>query len=231
VPIVRDNIGPLNIYLRDKRLTRVKAPDVVMLQGFGTGPRCMRPVADHLKANGLHCAAAPTGGLLGHLQTASIRRAAKRLTRYLAKLPPGHKPWILGHSIGGIIARWAIQRGGAHPHVAGLITLGSPHQGCPAAVAGVVIAASMLSTAPWSILPGAPLIRQLGKSPWPMGLPFISITSNADLLCRPKWGQVDFADDVLVRNMVVDGLGHTKMLRDPKLLNVIVQLMAERDAA
>jgi len=231
VAIVRDNIGPLNIYLRDKTLSRVTAPDVVMLQGFGTGPRGLRPMAKHLARHGLVCAAAPTGGLFGHLQTKAVRRAGKRLARYLSKLPPDHKPWIIGHSIGGIIGRWAIQRCGAHEHVRGLITLGSPHQGCPAALAGIAIGLGMLSTATWSILPGAPLIRRLNKSPWPTQLPLISITSSSDVLCRPKRGRVRFADDAQIRNVVVDGLGHTEMLRDARLLNIIHGLMDERRAA
>ena len=114
--LVRDNIGPLNIFLRDKGLIRSDVPDVVMLQGFGTGPRCMRPVADHLRRYGHRCSVAPIGGLLGHLQTRSVSRAAKRLERYLASLPPGARPWIVGHSIGGIIARVAIQNGQAAKH-------------------------------------------------------------------------------------------------------------------
>ena len=228
---LRENIGPLNIFLRDKALTQDKAPAVILLQGFGTGPRCMRPVADHLAQYGLSSATAPTGGLLGHLQTKAVRRAGRRLTRYLAKRPDGHRPWLIGHSIGGMIARWAIQKGGAHPHVAGLITLGAPHRGCPAAIAGIALGLGLISPAPWSIIPGAPLIRQLNAAPWPMHLPFISITSTGDRLCAPKWGRVDFADDDLVRNIVVDGLGHTAMLRDPRLLDVLRKLIDERRAA
>ncbi len=229
--LVRDNIGPLNIFLRDKGLIRSDVPDVVMLQGFGTGPRCMRPVADHLRRYGHRCSVAPIGGLLGHLQTRSISRAAKRLERYLASLPPGARPWIVGHSIGGIIARVAIQNGQAAKHVSGLVTLGSPHQGCPAAFAGLLIGLGLISPAPWSILPISPTIRKLNKTPWPRGVPLISIASTKDILCRPKRSRIPFADDDLVRNIIIDHHGHTAMLRSSQVLSAIQAILEQREAA
>ena len=229
--LVRDNIGPLSIFLRDKALLCADAPDVVLLQGFATGPRCMRPVADHLRRSGHQPAVAPIGGLFGHLQTCSVARAAKRLDKYLAQLPPGTRPWLVGHSIGGIIARVAIQNGEARHHISGLITLAAPHQGCPAAVAGLLLGIGLISTAPWSITPISPTIRKLNKTPWPRSVPFISIASTKDLLCRPKHSRIPFADDRLIRNIVIDHHGHTAMLRSSHVLNAIQDIVSERQAA
>ena len=229
--IVRDNIGPLNIYLRDKALMRPECPDVVMMQGFGTGPRCMRPVADHLKLHGHRPAVAPIGGLLGHLQTRSVTRAAKRLDKYLAALPPGCRPWLVAHSIGGIIARIAVQHGEAKHHISGLITLGAPHQGCPAAAAGLMLGIGFISTAPWSITPFSPTIRKLNKTPWPRNIPLISIATQGDVLCRPKHSHIPFADERLIRNIVLGQEGHTEMLRSAEVLQAIRSLLSHREAA
>ena len=228
---LRDNIGPLNIYLRDKALIRPGRPDVVMIQGFGTGPRCMRPMAEHLKLHGHRPAVAPIGGLLGHLQTRSVSRSAKQLDRYLTQLPAGCKPWLVAHSIGGIIARIAIQQGEARKHISGLITLGAPHQGCPAAAAGLLIGIGLFSTAPWSITPISPTIRRLNKMPWPRDVPLIAIASEGDVLCRPKHSHLPFADDRLIRNIVLGRDGHTQMLRSVAVLDAVQSLLCQRVAA
>ena len=70
-------------------------------------------------------------------------------------------------------------------------------------------------------MPISPTIRRLNKAPWPANLPLISIMSNKDMLCRPKSSRVPFADHDVVRNVVVDTLGHTEMLRSPRLLDVV----------
>jgi pimeloyl-ACP methyl ester carboxylesterase len=231
VAFLRNNIGPLSIYLRDSALTQTDRPDVVMIQGFGTGPRCMRPMAEHLSGYGHRCAVAPIGGFLGHLQTRSIARAASRLDDYLSSLPADCQPWLIGHSIGGIIARQAIQEGRAGRRVSGLITLGAPHRGCPAAAAGLMIGLGLFSTAPWSITPISPLIRRLNTIPWPRPIPLISIATEGDLLCRPRHSQIQFADDRLIRNITIGRHGHTQMLRSEQVLDAIATLIAAPAAA
>jgi pimeloyl-ACP methyl ester carboxylesterase len=231
VAIVRDNIGPLNIYLRDKALIGPTCPDVVMIQGFGTGPRSMRPVADHLQQFDLRAAVAPIGGLLGHLQTRSVSRAAKRLNAYLRDLPPDCRPWLVAHSLGGIIARMAVQDGEAKHHISGLITLGTPHQGCPAAAAGLMLGLGLISMAPWSITPLSPTIRNLNRTPWPRSVPLIAIASHSDVLCRPKHSHIPFADERVVRNLVLGDVGHTQMLRSQTVLQTITGLIDQQEAA
>ena len=112
-----------------------------------------------------------------------------------------------------------------------LVTLGSPHQGCPAAFAGLLIGLGLISPAPWSILPISPTIRKLNKTPWPRGVPLISIASTKDILCRPKRSRIPFADDDLVRNIIIDHHGHTAMLRSSQVLSAIQAILEQREAA
>jgi pimeloyl-ACP methyl ester carboxylesterase len=160
-----------------------------------------------------------------------VSRSAKQLDRYLAGLPAGCKPWLVAHSIGGIIARIAIQQGEARQHVSGLITLGAPHQGCPAAAAGLLIGIGLFSSAPWSITPISPTIRRLNKMPWPRDIPLIAIASQGDVLCRPRHSHLLFADDRLIRNIVLGQDGHTQMLRSVQVLDAVQSLLAQPEAA
>ena len=198
---------------------------MVMVQGFGTGPRAMRPVARFLSRRGLACAVAPLGGMLGYLQTRRVTTAARRLNRYLGSLDSRRSPWIIGHSIGGIVARYAIQQLDAGDRVAGVITLGTPHQGSPAAVLGLAVGLGVISTSLMQIVPGAPIIRRLNREPWPSKLPLYSIVSTGDLLCRPRSGQLPFADGQLVRNLEVSKLGHTEMMRTTSVLETVNSLI------
>lgn len=47
------------------------------------------------------------------------------------RVPPGQKVHIVAHSMGGLVARSAIEQHGAAAHVDTLITLGTPHSGMP----------------------------------------------------------------------------------------------------
>ena len=79
---------------------------------------------------------------------------------------------IIGHSMGGILARnYLKQRGGAK--VASCITLGSPHSGSQLAV----FAVSSLGRA---LLPGSPLLTQLNATPWDKSVPISAIYSSDD---------------------------------------------------
>ena len=219
--VIGENFGPWSIYLRDRKLTRENRPDVVLLQGFGTGPRAMRPLADKLAAAQLRSAVAPLGGLFGHLQTRGVGRNARKLAEYLCSLET--RPWIVGHSIGGIMARLAIQREGVATRVQGLITMGAPHVGTPAAIGGLAVGLGVISTSLYQIMPLSPAVIRLNRTPWPLGVKLISISGSRDVLCPPRFTRIPFADGVDVRDVRFDGLGHTEMLRDPAVLDWILR--------
>ena len=215
-----DNFGTPSFFL-PQRTDRSSRPDVVFVQGFGTSSRAMNAVRDHLAQEGTSSAVAPLGGLFGYLQTRGIKTAGRRLEEYLAALPDGHKPWLIAHSIGGIIARWAIQQEGAGRRIRGLITIGTPHKGTPAALAGLAVGLGTFSVAPYQMAPLSPTIRRLNKAPWPQDIPLLSIVSTRDPLCIHPFGLVPFADEKQVRCQVLSGLRHTQMLSDPEVLAMV----------
>jgi pimeloyl-ACP methyl ester carboxylesterase len=219
--LVRRNIGPLRNFAPTRYWRPRERPDVVLLQGFGTGPLTVHPLAKALTRRGLACCVPRLGGLLGYLQTEPVATAGRRLAEYLRALGPGRRPWLIGHSVGGIIARDAVQRAGAAGCVAGVVTVGAPHQGTPAAVLGWMLGLGLVSRSPRQMAPGARTLRRLNGMPWPDGMPLISVLSPQDLLCKPRSGRIPFADGAAIRNVLFEGLGHTEMLDDSTVHDAI----------
>ena len=72
------------------------------------------------------------GGLLWQYNTKSITKQAEFLYAKMEKVCKNHnieKFHIIGHSMGGLVARHYIQGHGGDQRVKSLITLGSPHHG------------------------------------------------------------------------------------------------------
>jgi len=123
-----------------------------------------------------------------------------------------------------------VQRGGAASRVAGVVTLGSPHRGTPAAIGGLFIGLGLISRCPWQMLPWAGTVRSLNGMPWPAELPLIAITSTSDLLCPPRFGSVPFADGQQICNKQFEGLGHTEMLRSAAVASYIASQLRPSDS-
>lgn len=219
--LIRRNFAPVRIYLPAPPAADDPACDVALIQGFFTTPAALDPLRDRLEAAGLSCGTPALGGLRGQYQTARLRASGEALARWLAARPADRPPpWIVAHSLGGLIARDAVQRHGAR--IAGLITLGTPHRGTPSAIAGLLL--GPLTRTPLDLLPwlGAP--RHLNRMPWPEALPLLSISGGADLLCPPPFGRLPLAGPA-IRARHHRRMGHTELLRAPDVLDEITALL------
>ena len=226
--LFRRNFGPFHIYLPALTGRRPPRPDVVLVQGFATGGRAMESLARFFERQGLTVAIPNLGGLMGYLQTRGVGRAGRRLAQYLRRLPSGVRPRLIGHSMGGMVIRQAIQVEGARDRAAGVITLGSPHRGAPLAVAALALGLGVVSRAPLDLLPLSRTIRRLNRTPWPAEVPMMSIVSRADALCVHPFGLIPFSDGRVVKNLITDGkFGHTELLWAAEVRSAIVQRLAD----
>ncbi len=63
----------------------------------------------------------------------SARQLAQAIEGWEAR-HPGAQAWIIGHSNGGIVARWYIEKEGGKEHVGRLFLIGSPWDGAPKSI-------------------------------------------------------------------------------------------------
>ncbi|MGN5631755.1 esterase/lipase family protein [Streptomyces sp. AC154] len=137
--------------------------------------------------------------------TCDIRTAAELLGRHVEEIcaRTGHREVdIVGHSLGGLIARYYVQRLGGDQRVRTLVTLGTPHSGTAVApLAGAL-----------------PIVRQMrgGSAPIEeLRLPapgcrtrFISFWSELDRVIVPAEAACVDHPDLDATNVRVSGIGH-----------------------
>ncbi|MET7901725.1 alpha/beta fold hydrolase [Streptomyces sp. NPDC005355] len=137
--------------------------------------------------------------------TCDIRTAAALLGRHVEEVcaRTGHSTVdIVGHSLGGLIARYYVQRLGGDARVHTLVTLGTPHAGTRVA--------PLLSAHPLvrQMCPNSDVIAELRQPAPDCRTRFISFWSDVDQLMIPaEVARIDHPD-VIARNIRVNGIGH-----------------------
>jgi pimeloyl-ACP methyl ester carboxylesterase len=97
---------------------------VVLVHGFLASAGVFRPLRARLERE--------TGARVAtftHAPGVGIRRIARRLARLVDQFPAGTRITVVGHSLGGIVARWYVQELGGHERVTQTISLASPFGG------------------------------------------------------------------------------------------------------
>jgi predicted alpha/beta hydrolase family esterase len=137
--------------------------------------------------------------------TLDIRQAARLLARHVEELRARtgqERVDIVAHSLGGLIARYYVQRLGGDSRVRTLITLGTPHSGTNAL--------------PWfgphplvrQMRPDSDLMAELAMPAAECATRFVAFWSDADQLMSPvSTARIDHPD-LNARNVEVHGIGH-----------------------
>jgi pimeloyl-ACP methyl ester carboxylesterase len=137
--------------------------------------------------------------------TCDIRRAAELLGRDVERIcaESGHgRVDLVGHSLGGLIARYYVQRLGGDARVRTLVTLGTPHTGTRAI--------ALLTPLPIvrQMRPGSALLVELARPARGCRTRFVSFWSDLDQLVVPVTAARLEHPDLSVRNVRVSGIGH-----------------------
>jgi len=112
----------------------------------------------------------------------TFHELVKRLEQLIAQARerfPDKPPILIGHSLGGLLARACVQSLEDSSHIGGVITLGAPHQGSKLAVLGVGKLAK-------SLIYRGPLIEELGEGASNSGTPCVALYSPIDNMVLPN---------------------------------------------
>jgi triacylglycerol lipase len=136
-----------------------------------------------------------------------IRSTAARLATVIEALceETGHERiHVVGHSLGGLITRYYVQRLGGDAHVETLVTLGSPHSGTHAAR---LLPIPLLK----QLRPGSDLMTELAMPAPGCSTRFVAYWSDLDQFIVPRRNARLDHPDLVTRNVLVRGSGHLSL--------------------
>lgn len=126
---------------------------------------------------------------------------------------------VVGHSLGGLISRYYVQRLGGDRRVASLVTLGTPHAG---SLWAHVVPTSLIR----QLRPGSQVMRELAEPAADCRTPITAVYSDLDQVVVPvASGRCDHPD-LAARNVLVRGIGHLSLPRHRAVVDEVAATLA-----
>ncbi len=194
-----------------------RQPPIILLHGLFQNRSCMYWLQFRLKRAGFKNVMAINTPSWRDLETLT-----EILARKIDEVIIAHKVekvHLVGHSMGGIIARNYIQRRGGAPRVACCLTLGSPH-------AGSKLAPFALSQLGKAVLPDSEFLNQLNAVDKPPTTRVIAVYTRHDNIVLPATNARLAAAD---ENIELDGMGHTSLLFHPRVMQTVISQLEGRE--
>ncbi len=157
--------------------------------------------------------------------TTDVRAAAENLAEHVEALAADtgyEQVHVVGHSLGGLIARYYVQRLGGHARVHTLVTLGTPHGGT---LPAYLLPAELCR----QLRPGSELLAELAEPARRCTTRFEAYWSDLDQLIVPQRNARILHRDLEVTNHLVRGTGHMSLPIDPRVVHGICSALAHLD--
>jgi hypothetical protein len=158
--------------------------------------------------------------------TTDLRAAARQLATAIEGVceQTGYdRIHVIGHSMGGLVARYYVQRLDGDARVHTLVTLGTPHAGTRAArlfPRGVC----------QQLTPSSAVIAELAEPAAGCQTRFVSFWSDIDGLISPKQSACIDHPDLSARNILIRGVGHMSLPIDRRIVREIASTLAQLDS-
>lgn len=232
--IINDTTDIIRSAVGKRRIERItdfelcKRP-VLLIYGFGANRRVMMILEERLRRDQFDVFTINMGGFLEILRTDGIEEMASFVNIKVRRLIDRYnlpKIAIIGHSEGGIIGRYMVQRLGADEYTHTLITLASPHRGTPFAYLGL-IATGFLGQNLWQLTPNSAFIKELNSTKFPEKVRFCAIYSRDDKLIPYPYSVPDSENIPDLCIIEVDGIGHNGFLFYKRPYQHILKILKE----
>ncbi|MDQ1674586.1 MAG: triacylglycerol lipase [Frankiaceae bacterium] len=194
----------------------VPSHPLVLVHGCIGNPTTWRPLVRRLHRRGLDAVYAFGYTSFG----VDVPELAERLLTQVEQEFGQEPVHLVGHSLGGLIARYVTQELAADTAVATLTTIATPNRG-----AGL---ARLLPTALGRDLrPDSPIIRELASRPLPGASVTTAYYTDRDLLVPQRSATLCSPD---AEDVAIPGFGHLSILNAPRLADELVSRLrhAER---
>jgi pimeloyl-ACP methyl ester carboxylesterase len=157
--------------------------------------------------------------------TRDVRAAAARLAEEVEALTAEtgyERVHVVGHSLGGLVARYYVQRLGGDERVHTLVTLGTPH-------GGTLPAHLLPARLCRQLRPGSELLAELDAPSPGCRTRFVAYWSDLDQMVVPQRGGRIVHPDLAVSNVLVRRAGHMSLPIDPRVVHGVCTRLAHLD--
>jgi triacylglycerol lipase len=195
---------------------------VLLLHGFLATPRAVSGLAARLSRAGYCTYSGDLGGLFGRFNALPIEEVARAVAARVERLLRDHRLQhidVVGHSEGGLIGRYYIQKLGGASRVRHLVTLGTPHRGTFWAYSGYVLRRSLPSLS--QMAPGSRLLGELSDDTFPRAVRLTSIYAQGDALCPPASCRLEVRLGGHLKNVEVSRGGHLEFLFRRRFASIV----------
>jgi triacylglycerol lipase len=177
---------------------------VVLVHGFLASAGVFRPLRARLERE-----AGARVATFTHAPGSRIRRIAQRLAEVVDRLPTGTRITVVGHSLGGVVARWYVQEMGGHARVARTISLASPFRGVD--VLPLLVGADLHEQ--------SALLRRVRERAPLCGVPHTSVVAENDtVVVGVETASLGFGDVV-----VLPRTGHNALLFCERTAGLVIE--------
>jgi pimeloyl-ACP methyl ester carboxylesterase len=192
---------------------------VVMLHGFFHNRSGFYVMRQHLHKAGFTKLYTFNYGVL----TSNIEEIADAFAERIEEillLTRREKVHIIGHSLGGLIARYYIQALGGDQRVAKCVTMGTPHFGTLTAYLSVLPTAVQMR-------PGSEFLTKLAALPVPRRVRWYSFYSRRDALVFPYKNALLPEAEFDAINFNMDDQGHLSFLLSPDVIDAVAEYLRD----
>jgi len=176
---------------------------VVLVHGFCATAGVFRPLRARLETE-----AGARVATFTHAPGVGVRRIARQLERLIDRLPASARITVVGHSLGGVVARWYVQEMGGHRRVVRTISMASPFSGV--AVPPLLVGVDLHEQ--------SALLKRLREGARSCGVPHTSIVAGLDTVVPGTGTACLGAGDVLV----MPQCGHNELLFDAAVAQIVI---------
>lgn len=131
---------------------------------------------------------------------------------------------LVGHSLGGLVARAYVQDHGGEDTVDTVVTIGAPHAGTRTSLLGPGASARAMR-------PGSAFLGDLDRTARPGPVRWIAYSSDLDAVIRPTSSGRLTVPALQATNVVVRDAGHLSLLVSPAVVRGVIGWLSDRTAS
>ncbi|WP_228122424.1 esterase/lipase family protein [Saccharothrix syringae] len=198
---------------------------IVLVHGIGDNRSAFAVLSGALRRRGFGVVHAVNYSVLTAL-TGDVRRSAALLGEHVERVceqTGADRVHVVGHSLGGLIARYYVQRLHGDARVRTLVTLGTPH-------GGTLTAYLFPTPLTRQLRPGSDLLSELAEpSPRPCRTRFAVVWSEMDQVVVPQRNARLEHPSLVVEEYRIRDSGHLSLSVDGRALHAVVSAITRSD--